>query len=162
MSNDDLEAARTVAFRFLGHSARSENEIVKRLQRDDFKHEIIETVLLELREKEYVNDDQFASDWVADRADRKRYGKTRLAMELGRKGIERETIKDVVGDISDEDELRRAMEIAESKSPIDSFIFEDREQRNVAKRKLGQFLQRRGFSWSVVMQVLELRSQNRD
>lgn len=157
-----------VAFRFLGYSARSRTEMERRLQKGEFDDQIIATVLEELAQRGMINDDKFAADWVDDRAERKHYGKTRLAQELSRKGIDRETIKQTVGEISEEDEFRRALEIVEARWPTSepsscSSTTEnlDRNEREKEKMRISGFLQRRGFGWSIVKQVLIYRSENR-
>ena len=82
MKSLDIEAARTVAFRFLGYSARTRAEIEQRLSRDEFPDEIVAQVVRELEADGYLDDAGFARRWVEDRADRKRYGRARLASEL--------------------------------------------------------------------------------
>ena len=119
MTNEELKAARAVAFRFLGHSARSCVEIERRLERGGFDAEVTADVMAELRRDGYLDDDKFAADWIVDRADRKRYGKTRLAAELIHRGVDGDTISEVIGAVSEEDEVRRALELAAVKAPID-------------------------------------------
>src|SRR5438045_202053 len=108
MKKLDIEAARAVAFRFLGYSARTRAEIEQRLARDEFPPEIVTQVIGELKEQGFLDDSGFARHWVDDRADRKRYGRKRLAAELSRKGIDRETAAEVLDTIAEDDEYRRA------------------------------------------------------
>lgn len=161
MTSDELKAARMVAFRFLGHSARSSTEIERRLERGGFNAETTAAIVAELRREGHVDDVRFASDWIQDRADRKRYGRTRLAAELASRGVDRDTVNQVIGDVSEEDEIRRALEIAATKSPVTPNPPQNREEMLQADNRLAQMLQRRGFNWDIVKQVLALRAENR-
>ena len=154
MSSNDLEAARGVAFRFLGYSARSRKEIVERLERDEFTPAVIDAVLAECEINGWVDDDKFAKEWIEDRADRKQYGKARLKQELQRKGIDRETLDTALGEVEDEDEKRRALAAARTKWREESMQGLSREALHAEKRKLSNFLMRRGFTWSTIRQVL--------
>ena len=44
MNAEDLEAARAVAFRFIGYAARSRSEMEKRLEREEYAPDIIAAV----------------------------------------------------------------------------------------------------------------------
>lgn len=156
----DIEAARVVAFRFLGYSARSRAEIEKRLERDEFPPEIITQVLGEMEASGYLNDTKFAQDWVEDRAERKRYGRTRLASELNRKGIDSETIHQALDTVDEESEFRRALRAAEAKWDTETLQRLEFLDRQTEKRRIAGFLQRRGFSWQTITQVLTVLMEN--
>jgi regulatory protein len=161
MEPNDLEAARGVALRFLGYSARSRSEMQKRLERDAFAPEVIAAVLAELEARNWVNDAQFARDWVEDRADRKKYGKGRLAAELRRKGVDKDEVTAAIETVEEEDEVARARGAAASRwklSPEET----DREAIQAEKRRVASFLQRRGFGWGIITQVLAEHAANQE
>ncbi len=151
---DTMEEARAVAYRFLGYAARSRSEIEKRLERDEFTPEIIAAILAECEAQGWVDDTKFAGDWIADRADRKKYGKTRLKMELQRKGIDKETLNEALDKVDDEDEFKRALAAAQSKWRPDTFFGLPRDAQQAEKQRLSNFLMRRGFTWATIKQVL--------
>ena len=161
MKPQDIEAARAVAFRFLGQSARSRAEIVRRLERDSFAPEIVDATVAELEAKGYLDDSQFAQAWISDRADRKSYGRARLAAELNRKGVDRQTIRETLDGVDDADELARALQAARSKWKPELLGSTDHSTELSAKRRIIAFLQRRGFSWSIIEQVLAKLMQNK-
>lgn len=154
MDQTALEAARRVAFRFLGYAARSRAEIEARLERDGFAPEITAAVIAELEARNYLNDAQFARDWIQDRADRKKYGRTRLAAELQRKGVDRETVQEALESVDDAAELRRALDLGRAKWPSALPPDADYALLQAEQRKISAFLQRRGFSWNIITQVL--------
>ena len=161
MKPNDLEAARAVALRFLGYSARSRSEMQKRLERDEFAPEIIEAVLADLEARNWVNDAKFAHDWVEDRAERKKYGRGRLAAELRRKGVDKEMVTAALDTVEEADELARAMSAAASRWKL-SADETDREAIQAEKRRIGAFLQRRGFGWGIITQVLAEHAANQE
>ncbi len=161
MKPNDLEAARGVALRFLGYSARSRSEMQKRLERDEFAPEIIAAVLAELEARNWVNDAQFAHAWVEDRADRKKYGKGRLAAELRRKGVDKEEVTAAIETVEEADELARARSAAAARWKL-SAEETDREAIQAEKRRIASFLQRRGFGWGIITQVLAEHAANQE
>lgn len=158
----DVEAARGIAFRFLGYSARSRAEIQKRLERDEFPDEIITQVIGELEAAGYLNDTKFAQDWVEDRADRKRYGRTRLAAELSRKGVDRESIHEALAGIDEEAEFSRALRAAEAKWSPETLQTLDFMTLQAEKKRIANFLQRRGFPWQTITKVLAALMENKE
>jgi regulatory protein len=156
----DIEAARTVALRFLGVSARTRAEIEQRLRRDEFPPEIVARVVSELGERGYLDDTDFARHWIEDRADRKRYGRTRLAAELDRKGVDRDTARDALDAIGEDDELRRATLAAGAKWKPDLLRRLDPMALRKERERISGFLRRRGFSWQTIKKVLDSLTAN--
>ena len=150
----DMDSARGVAFRYLGYSARSQSQMAKRLERDEFPPEIIEAILAELTAEGYLDDEAFAVAWVTDRADRKKYGKTRLAQELQQRGIPKETVQEALADVNEDSELARALGAARPKWKAERYAALDKPGQQAEQRKLSSFLQRRGFAWAIIKQVL--------
>lgn len=154
MSTEDLEAARAVAFRFIGYAARSRSEMEKRLEREAYAPDVIAAVVAECEAAGWVDDEKFAKDWIDDRADRKKYGKTRLKMELQRKGIDKDTLTEALDAVGEEDELARCRAAAQTKWKPDVYALLDRKEQQAEKQKITNFLMRRGFNWSTIKQVL--------
>src|SRR5438105_2994711 len=114
MGVEGTEAARAVAFRFLAYAPRSRAEMERRLERAGFEADVVQVILAELVERGYLDDAQLARTWVEDRADRKRYGRARLAAELRRKGVEKEAVEEAIGSLSAEGEGERALAAAKT------------------------------------------------
>lgn len=162
MNAQDLEAARAVAFRFIGYTPRSRAEVERRLARADFAPDIIEKILAECEAVGWIDDEAFAQRWVEDRADRKKFGAARLAAELRRKGIDKETVTEALSATSEEEELERARAAARSRWRADTVAGLAAEELETEKRKLVNFLQRRGFSWRIITQVLAETMANKE
>jgi regulatory protein len=162
MKSLDIEAARVVAFRFLGYTARTRNEMEQRLLRDEFAPELVAQVIGELEGKGYLDDAGFARHWVEDRADRKKYGRVRLSAELNRKGIDRETAAAALDNIEEDDEVRRATQAAQSRWKAESLELLDMQALQKEKSRISGFLVRRGFSWQTIKKVLAELTENND
>ena len=160
MKSLDIEAARVVAFRFLGFAARTRSEIEQRLRRDEFPIEIVAQVIGELEGMGYLDDAGFARHWIEDRADRKRYGRTRLAAELNRKGVDRETASEALESIDEGAEYRRAADAARGRWTAEQLASLDAIALQKEKSRISGFLQRRGFSWQTIKKVLDGLMEN--
>ena len=134
------------AIRLLSYRPRSEAEIRTRLSQR-FDGEIIDGVILRLREGQMVDDTAFALYWIEEREYFSPRGKRLLKVELTRKGIDSEVIDEVLDGIDDNEYAYRA---AQKKGR--SLIKEDCE---TFKRKLGSFLIRRGFGYETVNSTSE-------
>ena len=156
----DMDNARAVAFRYLGYSARSQSQLAKRLERDEFPPEIIEAILMEMTAEGYLDDEAFAAAWVTDRADRKKYGKTRLAQELQQRGVAKETVQEALAEVGEEDEIARALGAARPKWKPELYAALDSAGKQTQQRKIAAFLQRRGFRWATIKQVLAQLAAN--
>ena len=154
MDNEALEAATLIAHRYFGYAARSRQEIVRRLEKAEFAPEIIARVVADMTARGWLDDEAFAQAWVTDRADRKRYGKARLAQELQRKGVARETVQETLSAVDEDAELQRGLNAARTKWKPERFAALDRTEQQAEKNRLAQFLQRRGFGWDIIKKVL--------
>jgi regulatory protein len=140
--SDAYQRCLTAAFQLLGYRARSESEIRERLLKRGFETQEIERVILQLRHSGRLDDMAFARSWQEDRNTFRPRSQRVLKMELKRKGVEAEVINAVVADT---DETANARRVAMSKArtiPVSDY--------QVFRRRLGAYLQRRGFEFTVI------------
>lgn len=154
-SDDQFEKARAAAHRYLSLSARSSSDMRSRLQRGGIDPSLIDVILSELETSGLIDDNRFIKDWVEDRADRKRYGRTRLMSELQRHGISKEIMEEVLPPLVRDEELQRARNAVSRKWPSDCLENMTFAEKQREKQRCASFLQRRGFDWEIVMQVLD-------
>ncbi len=143
-----LDSAMDAALRALAARPRSEAELARRLRQKGLAEEIIADVLARLRQLGYLDDRAFAEAWVAQRRRFNPRGAAALRRELRAKGVASDIIDAVVGD-EPENDLAAARAVAEKHWPR-----LQRLDRAVAERRLVGLLQRRGFSWAVIRQVV--------
>lgn len=154
LSNLQLEEertrARTVSLRYLSVRARSEKEIERRLEKEDLSRETIVEVIDWLKGLGYIDDMQFARDWVSGRSKRMKVGSRRLYNELLVKGVDDVVIKCALEAIDEDDEYALALEAARKRKNQLEYV-----EPLKARRRLYGYLLRRGFSGHIVRKVTE-------
>ena len=144
------EEARERAFQqallFLSYRSRSESEIRQNLRKHEIPEPVIEMTLERLREGGLANDNQFARAWVENRTTFRPRSRRLMAMELRQKGLNEEAVSSAVENVDDE---ALAYEAAQKRA----VRFKGLEW-NEFRKKLSDFLARRGFSYSVIAPVI--------
>ena len=145
-AEDARERAFQQAMLFLSYRARSEAEIRQNLRKHEIPEPVIEQTLERLRQDGLANDNQFARAWVENRSAFRPRSRRLMAMELRQKGLNDEAVSSAVADVDDE---TLAYEAAQKRA----VRFKGLEW-NEFRKKLSDFLARRGFSYSVVAPVV--------
>jgi len=146
-ADDAREVAMQKALRFLGYRPRSLQEVRANLEKHEIPEAVIDATLKRLQENGLLNDKEFAQAWVENRNMFRPRSRRALSMELRRKGLDDELVRDVLDENVDEDAL--ALEAARKYArKVQGLEWQDFRQ------KLGGFLGRRGFSYGVTAQVL--------
>jgi len=143
---DARERALQQAMLFLSYRARSESEIRKNLLKHEIPESVIELTLERLRQDGLANDNEFAQTWVENRSTFRPRSRRMLAMELRQKGLDDESTKAALAKVDDEP---LAYEAAKKRATR----FKDLEWSEFRK-KLSEFLARRGFSYPVIAPVV--------
>ena len=145
-SDDEMEDSRPT----VRSKIYTKSEMERRVAREGFSEKAVETVIEELIDSGHIRDRKYAENWVVRRQKSNPRGKTLLKHELLDKGVDRETVEQVVAQVETEDEATLALQIAQRRMKQ-----YQRLPVHVAKRRLHGFLARRGFGSEVVRQVLE-------
>ncbi len=140
-------AALAKAYRLLGIRARSEKELRDALARSGYNHEVIAQVIVECKEKRFVNDADFARQFVQNRLRHRPMGRMRLQIELRQKGVAAETISAILDEAFENSEttLQLADQLAEKLRKRLSSL-----PAQKARQRLADHLRRRGFDWEVI------------
>ncbi|MBX3052922.1 MAG: RecX family transcriptional regulator [Caldilineaceae bacterium] len=163
LSDQEIEELKTLdlrakaydkAVRFLAIRPRSVQEVRQKLrqyrtrQKESLAETHIEWVTDKLIQQGYLNDDEFARYWVEQRNRFKPISPRALRYELRQKGIADRTIEMTIE--SSADPSTAAAQAASSRLQrwrgLDEQTF---------RKKMAAFLQRRGFSWGIVRDVLD-------
>lgn len=146
----DLRRARNYALRLFKVRARSEKELKFRLRQKKFSQKVIDLAIESFKKIGYINDVDFAHNWVRRRID-KPLGLKRLEFELRQKGIDSQLIESVLTQAKEE---YPEYEIV-SKLLKDKFKKTiDKELDCTTKIKIQGYLLRRGFSPDVVIDAI--------
>ena len=146
LAEDAREWAYQQALLYLSYRARSEKEIRQNLRKHEMPEEVIEETIERLRKAGLANDNEFAQAWVENRSTFRPRSRRALAMELRQKGLDDETVHSAVSGV---DEEALAYEAAQKRlGRLKSLEW------NEFRKKLSEFLARRGFSYSVIAPIV--------
>jgi regulatory protein len=148
-----LQSCFDAALHFLSYRPRSENEVRRRLRRRGFDSDIVEEVILKLKERRLIDDLAFSEYWRNNRLSFSPRSRRLIKLELMKKGVTAETANEAVKDLDDENciyeaGLRKARRL--SGSDYDAF-----------RRRLYDYLRRRGFSYETIKYAVERLWQER-
>lgn len=146
---DTFEVAFQKALQFLHHRPRSVEETRKRLSTKGFGDAVIETTLEKLLEKKWLDDLDFARQWIENRNTFRPRSERLLRYELHLKGVADDDITQALEKYGgDEDELAYQAGIKKAKKCRDDAELD-------FQKKLGGFLSRRGFHYGIVKPTVE-------
>ena len=141
-SQDDREKAYNQALSYLEYRPRSQAEVERYLVGKKLDEAVVRDVVERLTRAGLLDDAGFARFWVENRQQFRPRGRMALRYELRIKGLNEETISTALGDVDEEESAYHLARAQAQKKP------------NLApqelRRKLGQYLARRGFSFSVI------------
>jgi regulatory protein len=144
---DLFQRCLNAAFRLLNFRPRSESELRERLHRRGFDDQNVAAVLTKLKEQGLVDDLAFAQFWKDNRESFRPRSQWLTRLELRQKGVAQEIINQVAAQVDDEvSAYRAAVAKARRLSTADY---------NGFRRRLGQYLKRRGFGYGLIKPTVE-------
>ena len=147
----DSEENRSLAFnwslKYLSYRARSVKEIYEYLVRKNFTEDTINSVLKKLIDLKFLNDEEFARLWIESRQKHKGKSKFILKNELRLKGLNDDVIEPLLKEA--QDDLETARILFDKKKRILGNL-----PKEEFKKKMGLFLQRKGFSFGIITKLL--------
>ena len=162
LSEGDIEALTgadlrhrclNAALLYLSYRPRSEAELRQRLHWRGFDGDNVEAALTKLREQGLVDDLAFAQFWKDNREAFRPRSRWLTKLELRQKGVADNIIDQVVANVDEEDSAYRAAVSRARSLP--------RSDYQSFRRRLGQYLKRRGFGYQVITQTVERVWQER-
>ncbi len=156
---DPEAVARKILLDALTGQARSRQELADKLAKKLVPDEIATRLLDRFEEVGLIDDEAFARLWVSHRQPGKGLARRALAHELRRKGIDDEVARDVLDDVSQEDEEQAARLLVRRKLRTLS-----RVDDTVATRRLVGMLARKGYGSGMAFAVVrqELAAAERE
>ncbi|MBM4445870.1 MAG: regulatory protein RecX [Chloroflexi bacterium] len=134
------------ALHYLGYRPRSEAEVRQRLHRRGFNDEVVDKVIIKLKERSLIDDEAFAQYWKDSRQSFRPRSRRLIKLELRQKGVASETANEVVADLDDEAAAYRVgLRKARVLSGSDHSEF---------RRRLVGYLRRRGFDYGTISAVV--------
>lgn len=136
MDADERRKALELAYRVLGARERTVHELRGSLERRGYGEYVVASVAEELIAEGVLDDQRYARLFAEDRRLLDRWGGERIAADLARRGVNRDVIEAVVGEVGREDELATAIELLGEKfrAPLESDKDRDRAWRLLVRR----------------------------
>ncbi len=145
--SDHFHRCLIAALHYLSYRPRSESELRERLRQRGFDGDSVEAVIPRLKEQGLVDDMAFAQFWKDNRESFSPRSRRLTKLELRRKGVANDIIDQLVDAIDDDDSAyRAALSKARSLPQSDYQSF---------RRRLGEYLKWRGFSYGVINHAVE-------
>lgn len=142
-----LEQAYDCALGYLSYRPRSVSEVRHHLAGKEVPEELIVETVERLVRAGLLDDDAFARFWVENRSSFRPRGQLALRYELRGKGVSEEAINSAVEAV---DECEEAYRAAQPRA-----LRLARVDRDTFRRRLADFLRRRGFSYETVRETVE-------
>ncbi len=137
------------ALRYLNVRPHLERELRAKLYRKNYTKEIIDKVVDHLRDRNYLNDAHYVTLYIDEAVRSGKYGPLRIRQKLLQKGADRALIDEALGAFGDD--LQKEICFALARKKKASLLSTDETNR---KKKLGAFLQNKGFYLSTIQEVL--------
>ena len=147
VKSDHFHSCLNAATHFLGYRPRSEFEVRERLQRRGFDDNAVEVVIAKLKEQRLVDDVAFAQFWKENRDSFSPRSQWLTKLELRQKGVTDDITDQVIETIDDDDNAYRAALSKARSLP--------RSDYQGFRRRLGEYLKRRGFGYGVINHTIE-------
>ena len=145
-SKDEEQRAYRRAVRWLSRRPHAEQEIREKLARNGIPEAVQERTLERLKLAELLDDGAFARAWIENRLSFRPRSARALSIELARKGVGKELISQSLEDYDESSAARKAAGGGW------------RRYRHlppeIARRRLSGYLERRGFSYAVIKDIL--------
>jgi regulatory protein len=146
-ADDAVVKAVESAVRFLGYRPRSIQEVCRNLKEKSIDEGVIDQAVERLSAMGYLDDEAFARFWVENRTMFKPLSPSALRYELRQKGISDAIMESVLS------------EVDSSASAYKAAVGQARRFRGsdvkTFRAKMSSFLQRRGFSYDIIREVIE-------
>ena len=151
IEQNKLFLAKKTALNILSRREHSKKELERKLYQRKVEKKIIEEVIYEFSNLNYLDDGRFAKEYLEEKLKLKSSGIEKIKKELYAKGVSREIIKSVLDEKGNIDETDAAYNLVYKK--MKSFARKTQEKRKV-KQKIYSFLLSKGYEYDTIEKVL--------
>lgn len=148
--DEENHQAYLQAIRFLSRRARSSKELEQKLLEKEYDIKTIEQVMEKLVKHGYLDDAHYAKMLAEQRSQSGGKGRRWIRQELSAKGLSEAHIEAAIAHIDDDTEFKHAYALA-----LKRWGRQSDDEHIARKRKVNNFLLRRGYSYEIVRQVLD-------
>ena len=141
------------ALSFISRRYHSQKELFLKLKIKSYDERLINVVLSDLKQKGFIDDRVFASHYIEEKLNKKKWGKNKIKSGLISKGVDSKTIDGLLQEFENsKSEFDLAYELGEKKlSQLKKRNLDDKKLQN----RIYSFLISRGFSFEVTREVCQ-------
>jgi regulatory protein len=166
--------AKTIEYllNLLSYRPRSEKEIQNRLKRffqkskttiadlwpsESDQINLARQILDFFKEKNLIDDKEFAQWWVQQRNQFRPRGQRMLFAELAKKGINKKLIQEIIhsSDQKEEDQTNALLLAQKKLKSLSRKAFPPKLKKQILREKLGRYLASKGFDWPTIKEILK-------
>jgi regulatory protein len=154
-SESEVILAKEIAYRFISYKPRTLKEVSDKLKAKGFQSDLVSKVVEELRNYGFINELEYARNFVLNRSRSKTLGELALRRELLSKEISSEIVDEVLSERENLiDEFEIALDLAQGKLKQIKSLKKRKRGRDEYKRRIYEFLLRRGFKFETINRVM--------
>ncbi len=154
---DEIAKAFNKALSFLSFQMRSEHEVKKKLLLAGHGEAVVLEAVRKLESLGFLNDATYSKALLETKKKTAKKGPRAIRQDLIKKGIDKGLQDEVLGSFSHEEQIEIAMGLAEKEVRAGS-----KKTPTQVKQKIQDVLMRKGYSFTVVGEVLEKISLERE
>ena len=148
----ELIKAKDYVYRLLSYCQRSTQEVKDRLKKKGFSAAVTRKTIAYLSEINYLNDEEFAKFWIRSKMQSSPVGGALLRYQLRQKGIAEEVLEKATEEEAGRyNEYKLVRELVASRRKR----YKNLKDPKKLKRRLYDYLRRRGFSQEAILQAIE-------
>lgn len=147
---DEIRKAFNQTIHFLSFRMRSEQEIRTYLHKKEWDEPVIDTVIMQLYERKYIDDLEFAKAYALTQINGGKKGPFIIKRELKEKGIKNDFIEQAMQQFSKEMQVELAVRLGNK--VVNKY--KTSSEQNL-KQKLEQYLMTKGFSFDIIAIAIE-------
>lgn len=133
------------ALSYLARRAHTERELLLKLKSKAYDEKLIKLVLKELRDQSFLDDKEFAAQFLEEKSTKKKWGKLKIKSALLSKGVNQKIIEELLSGANlEEFEMQQAKELASKKYIL---LQKKETDRKKLVQKLIAFLISRGYKY---------------
>lgn len=148
-----LKRAKLRALHLLNDMGRTEEQLRQKLKRDQYTDEIIEEAIAYVKSFGYINDADYARNFIDSRKEKK--SKKELYAQMIQKGLSQDVVEQAFLECYGKDDAKEAIEALLRKKKYDPETADWKETQKI----LG-FLTRKGFRYDDIRQVIQVSEWN--
>lgn len=155
---DEYNYGKNIAYKFLSYKPRSIKEVKNKLTYKKISKESVEKIIEHLKKYQFLNDETYAKMYLEQKVNSKGMGKSMVHFKMIDKGIDKEMISKVIDENYPEEK-----QIEAGKKLLEKYLKKKQktEDKLELKKKCYQYLFSRGFSYSIISQILNITEEDK-